>query len=79
VEEAPLLFSFPLAAEDTPLAGAKLVIERIAGELKCNACTTQVTLDQFSCVCPRCGSTDTDLVAGREILMSALEVEKDNV
>ena len=76
VEEEPLRFCFPLAAEETELAGAKLVLRRVPGLLHCRSCGARTKLAHFSCICPACGANDTDLVEGREILMTAIEIDR---
>jgi hydrogenase nickel incorporation protein HypA/HybF len=65
--------AFPLAAEGTELNGTKLRIKRIKVRFQCRACGGGFGLGA-GVGCPRCGSSDVDMVHGREICLTALEV-----
>jgi hydrogenase nickel incorporation protein HypA/HybF len=72
-----LLFSWDLACEDTPLAGARLEIEEIPVVVWCPACRIERTLDaDLDLRCPACGGSGTELRSGRELDLSALEIEE---
>jgi hydrogenase nickel incorporation protein HypA/HybF len=76
VEEA-LRFSFDLAAGGTPVDGARLVVERVPVAVFCAACGAERVLDEpLRFHCPVCGGPAGDLVRGREIELTALEVEE---
>ena len=71
-----LLFSWDLACADTPLAGARLEIEEIPVRVWCPTCQFERTLDaEFDLRCPVCGGSDTELRTGRELELSALEIQ----
>ena len=72
-----LKFSFDLAADGTPIAGARLEIEPVPIRLHCAACG-DITLEAGQPIrCPRCGGPG-DLVSGRELELRALEVADDD-
>lgn len=68
-----LAYSWEIVTADTPLAGSVLAINHIPAVISCHACgaSTTVTMPVFRCAC---GSTDTELVAGRELLVTSLEL-----
>lgn len=70
-----LHFCFDLAAENTIAAGARLVIEETPVVVHCAACAEDLALaDPQLFVCPRCGAPAAQLVSGRELLVSSIEV-----
>jgi hydrogenase nickel incorporation protein HypA/HybF len=76
VKEA-LLGSFEMACEDTPLKGARLVVEEVPVLIFCRSCQTQrpVSSMQLFC-CAECGAPSSEVVQGKEIEMVALEIEE---
>jgi hydrogenase nickel incorporation protein HypA/HybF len=74
VKEA-LLFSFDLAAEGTPVAGARLAIEEIPVVVFCSSCDEERPLPGIqSFLCPVCGTPTPEVVRGRELELVTLEV-----
>jgi hydrogenase nickel incorporation protein HypA/HybF len=75
VKEA-LMSAYEMASEGTPLDGTALVIEEIPAVIHCDVCrqdrATQ-PYEWFSCAV--CGATVTDVISGREIELTALELE----
>ncbi|HTU20085.1 MAG TPA: hydrogenase maturation nickel metallochaperone HypA [Gemmataceae bacterium] len=75
VKEA-LLSAFEMAREGTVLAQAELVIEEIPLVIHCPACAADRTpASLFELRCPACGALSADVVRGRELEISALEIE----
>ncbi|HLY24304.1 MAG TPA: hydrogenase maturation nickel metallochaperone HypA [bacterium] len=75
VEEA-LRFSFDLAAGGTPVDGARLIVERVPVAVFCAGCRAErVLAEPLRFLCPVCGAPAGDLVHGREIELTALEVD----
>jgi hydrogenase nickel incorporation protein HypA/HybF len=69
-----LRFSFDLAAEGTPVEGARLEIEEIPVTVQCAACgaeRTLATLDRIRC--PLCDES-AEVIRGRELEFAAMEV-----
>jgi hydrogenase nickel incorporation protein HypA/HybF len=67
-------FCFDVCAEGTPVAGAQLEIETIAGLGKCNPCGKELTLSILAGTCA-CGSRDITCIAGQELKIKDMEVE----
>jgi hydrogenase nickel incorporation protein HypA/HybF len=74
VREA-LLFSFELAAEGTPIEGARLEIEEVPVVVFCPACGEERELPSLqNFQCPICKMPTPDVIRGRELELTALEV-----
>jgi len=74
VKEA-LLFSFDVAADGSPLEGARLEIEETPVTAFCAVCqAVQVMAAAFRLRCPVCGAPTPDVEGGRELELVALEV-----
>jgi hydrogenase nickel incorporation protein HypA/HybF len=67
--------AFELARESTPLAGAELVIEEVPVAAYCPACAAERVVAFPHLSCPVCGAPTPDVVRGRELEVTALEVE----
>lgn len=72
-----LRFAFDVASRDTPLEGARLVIEDVPIAAFCPRCRAERTLRDSRLRCPNCGSPTPDLIRGMELELTALEVEDD--
>ncbi|HEY6689147.1 MAG TPA: hydrogenase maturation nickel metallochaperone HypA [Propionibacteriaceae bacterium] len=68
-----LMFAFELAAQGTPLEGARLLIDEPAGRLHCRTCLADQGGDDFVLLC-ECGSADVEVTAGRELALLSVEV-----
>jgi hydrogenase nickel incorporation protein HypA/HybF len=69
-----LRFSFDLAAEGTPIEGARLEIEELPVTVCCARCGGDRTIaDRQRIRCPMCGKPAT-VVGGRELELAAMEV-----
>ena len=76
VKEA-LVSSYELACVNTTLAGSRLVITEIPVEVYCPTCRVHRTLSSPQCFsCPECGTPTPDVVHGRELEITALEIEE---
>jgi hydrogenase nickel incorporation protein HypA/HybF len=68
-------FSFSLAAEGTPVEGARLVVEEVPVAVWCAACGAERELPGVQHFhCPVCDTPAPDVVRGRELELRALEV-----
>jgi hydrogenase nickel incorporation protein HypA/HybF len=75
VKEA-LLSSYEIACDGTPLQGSRLVIEEVPLEVFCPACNQKRTLNSLQWfVCPECGTTTPTVVHGKELEVTALEIQ----
>ncbi|MGI9083856.1 MAG: hydrogenase maturation nickel metallochaperone HypA [Aeromicrobium sp.] len=68
-----LEFCFDLATAGTPLEGASLEIVEPSGQARCHACARDFDVDDLILLCP-CGSADVEVVAGRELSVTSVEV-----
>ena len=69
-----LRFCFEIAAKDTPLAGAGLVIEEIPVVARCKACRHEWTISGPAFSCEQCSSGAIDLISGRELDIQSIEI-----
>jgi hydrogenase nickel incorporation protein HypA/HybF len=77
VVEDSLQFCWGLATENSPLAGAALVIKKLPVIVHCDACggdTEIVGVQSFRC--PKCGGLAADLRQGRELEIESIELEE---
>ena len=73
-----LLAAWPLAAETTPLEGAHLLIEETPVTAWCPQCRRKQTIESIQLLrCPACQSPTPELLTGRELLVTALEILDD--
>jgi hydrogenase nickel incorporation protein HypA/HybF len=73
-----LLFSYEIACSGTPLEGSRLVIKQVPIEVYCPVCNVQkiLTSMQWFC-CPECGAPTSEVIHGKELLITALEVRDE--
>ena len=77
VAEEALRFSFEVAGRGTAVDGARLVVEHGPIVIACGPCHAERVLDDpCSFRCPVCGAAAGGLVRGREVELTALEVEE---
>lgn len=75
VSEA-LLSAYELAREGTPLADSQLKIEEMPITMNCPACGAQQSVMSLQeLICRECGAAATDITGGRELELTALEIE----
>ena len=73
-----LRFCFQIVSQDTPLGNATLIIEEIPIVAKCSDCNIEWTIDEPVFTCQKCNGGSIDIVSGRELDISSIEVaEKD--
>jgi hydrogenase nickel incorporation protein HypA/HybF len=72
-----LVFSFTLASDDTPIAGARLVIEPVAITALCSTCQVEhVIVSPQHLRCPVCHRPTPHIIHGRELELVALEIDE---
>ncbi len=74
VVPAALEWAFEAAAAGSRLAGARLIIERVAARSRCATCRSEYCFDDMLGHCPLCGALGGELVAGEELTLRSLEV-----
>ena len=76
VKEA-LLFSYEIACQETPLEGSKLRIEEVHIVVNCPACQERRHVQSVqSLCCVECGTPTPEIVQGRELMVTALELRQ---
>ena len=71
-----LLFAWDLACEESPLAGSRLAIEDVPVVIQCDACGAESTLGEpLDLRCPACGGSSIQVRRGRELQLTALEIQ----
>lgn len=73
VDPDALAFAFPIAAEDTSVQGAELIIKTIPPAVKCGDCGAG-PVDTGMLRCPQCGSINVTLTTGRELEITSVEL-----
>jgi hydrogenase nickel incorporation protein HypA/HybF len=66
-------FCFDVLCSGTSLDGARLEIDEPSGRARCRDCGTEFTLDDFILLCP-CTSANVEVLAGRELRITSVEV-----
>ena len=70
-----LLFSWEIACQGTPLENSRLEIEEIPVVVFCANCAAEKTLSVInSFFCPACNSPASEILQGRELEVTALEI-----
>ena len=77
VIEDSLQFCWGVTTEDTPLAGAKLVVNMLPVVIHCENCSADEQIGVQSFRCPRCGEPAGDLRQGRELEIESIEIEDE--
>lgn len=73
-----LEFSFELAAAGTAIEGARLEIEEVAVTVACPQCQGERPLESVQHFhCPDCGTPTPEVIHGRELELTALEVTEN--
>jgi hydrogenase nickel incorporation protein HypA/HybF len=76
VKEA-LLFSYEVACQQTPLEGSKLFIEEVPIVVNCPTCRQSRHAQSIqSLCCSACGTPTSEVLQGRELLVTALELRQ---
>jgi hydrogenase nickel incorporation protein HypA/HybF len=68
-----LCFSWEVVVAGTPLAGSVLEVRELPAVIRCDDCGAETSMVQpvFRC---SCGSTNTSVVSGDELLVTSLEL-----
>lgn len=74
VEPRLLEQAFEFARIDTIAADAKLVTDVVSPRVACDACGMETAASAGDLRCAACGSRDTRLVRGRELILARVEL-----
>jgi hydrogenase nickel incorporation protein HypA/HybF len=74
IDPDTLVHAFEIVANDTPAAGCRVDIERVAPRLRCK-CGAEADRDWLD-ACPSCGAQGGDVLEGRELLVESIDVDE---
>lgn len=72
-----LTFCFEIIARDTPLENARLIIESVPVTAYCQACEHTWEIKDSVFICPFCEDGVVEVITGREIEITSLELSDD--
>lgn len=76
VNSESLRTAYSILAMDTPLESSALRIEETQAKGRCLNCERDYDFpDDFSCFCPFCFGTNTEILEGREMVLDRIEGE----
>lgn len=75
VEPSTMEFCWEAAIQETPLAGARLQIERVEARARCPKCRAEFAVRENWLECPVCRALGGEVFAGRELSLVALELD----
>lgn len=76
VDTEALRFAWEMARAGTELEQAELAIEKITLRVRCPVCGTIHTPEIQLMVCPQCVTPAQDILEGRELELTALEIDE---
>ncbi|WP_300854901.1 hydrogenase maturation nickel metallochaperone HypA [uncultured Clostridium sp.] len=68
-------YYFNIISKDTIAENAKINIDRIQVEIKCNVCGYFGKLGKNNYLCPSCKGNKYEIIKGREFYLDTMEVE----
>ncbi|RLA97900.1 MAG: hydrogenase maturation nickel metallochaperone HypA [Deltaproteobacteria bacterium] len=72
-----LLFAFEVCSKGTVADGAVLHIEEVSARGFCNVCKEEFQLEVPFLICPKCGTSDIEVLSGRELEIDNMDVENE--
>jgi len=76
VDVSLIKHAFPFAAKQTIAENAQLLIEELPVIIQCNQCGLKTHTQVNKLVCGQCGSEQTCLISGDEMLLVSVELNK---
>jgi hydrogenase nickel incorporation protein HypA/HybF len=70
-----LQMAFEALTPGTEAEEATLEIEEVPATFRCGKCNEDFTSDEMLAECPNCGALSRDIVTGRELELTSLEVD----
>ncbi len=77
VEPMMLQLCYEAATQGQPLSGSRLEVVRVEASARCQVCSLTFPVDESWFECPRCHSTDAELLAGDELVLANIIIESD--
>jgi hydrogenase nickel incorporation protein HypA/HybF len=75
IEIEALTFAFDIIKKESLLKDAEIDIETINGIARCNDCNNQIEMNEFGIPCPSCGGFSFEIIQGKEMKVTSVEVE----
>lgn len=75
VEPALLQAAFPIARIDTLAEQAEILIQTMPVQVRCKTCNAQSETKLNNLTCTACGSWQTELLSGDELLIERIEMQ----
>lgn len=72
-----LSHSWEMVVFGTPLDGVPLEVREVPAIIECRQCKSRTRLEDPIFRCEACGSTETDVISGNELLVTSLDVTVD--
>lgn len=66
---------FDILTNNTVVEGAKLIIDKVPGTLKCLQCGEVSPMERMRLRCPKCEGIEVKIVTGKEFYIDSMEVE----
>lgn len=77
VDRQALLSAYEVAIEQTDFANCRLIVEQVRAIAYCSNCRSEQSIASTQLFqCPGCGSPVSDILRGRELEVSALELSE---
>ena len=74
-----LKFSFDAVKAETKIDNAHLEIESVPFRIHCNSCNEDGENESGIALCGKCGSADTKIISGTELIISEIEITEQEV
>lgn len=68
-------FYWNFIADNTIAKGAHLHFKRIQAKFKCQTCATEYQITESELACPKCNSSNVQVIAGEEFYLEAIEID----
>jgi hydrogenase nickel incorporation protein HypA/HybF len=75
IEFEALSFCLEVAGKGTMAEDAAVEIESPKLTCRCKRCSNEFEPEEHRFACPRCGSSETEIVSGREIQLASIDLE----
>lgn len=79
VVEDSLRFYWDQLVPGTIVEGAELEVDNVPITLRCPSCNEESEVEDVALVCPKCSAFGPEVIAGKELQVSSLEVEGGEV
>ena len=69
-----LVYCWGLVNEGTECEGSVLDIDHVPAAIRCDECSSTTVLDEMRMACASCGSSNVQVTAGEELLVTSIEL-----